>query len=221
MKHTLLISLFAFSLINFSAEAQGNITRLELPRELVRNFQMGNNKLPTDLQGSPYLSEAFVPGLVKVNDNTYNAVLRYNAYLDEIQMKNEQNQDIALLKRDYITANFGGKDFAIVTLPDNKQGYVMRLAKGDISLYKRYVKEFVPEQEATSSYGKSKPPRLVDKISYYVKNGDQPIQEIKLRKKDFINTLGEQEVKSYLQENKSKLNTETDAIRLITHLNIS
>ena len=215
MRKTMFISLFVIALTTNPLVGQ----RLELPGELVRNFQMGNNKLPTNLVGSPYLDEAFTPGTVKIKDQTYNALLRYNAYLDEIQTKNEKNEDIALLKRDYITASFGGKDYAIIRFSENKQGYVIHLAKGDINLYKRYTKEFVAEKEATSSYSKSQPPKLIDKITYYIKKGDAPVQEIRLKKKDFINALAGEDVKSYLTENKAKLNKENEAIQLVRYLN--
>ena len=55
---------------------------------------MGNNILPDNIQGSPYLSDEFIPGKVVIkNDKPVMAALRYNAYQDEIQMKDPQNKN--------------------------------------------------------------------------------------------------------------------------------
>ena len=123
------------------------------------------------------------------------------------------------MKRDYITAKFGGKEYSIITMDNNKKGYVINLAKGEINLYKRFTKEFIPEKEATSSYSKPQPPKLEDKISYFIQKGNEPAQEVRLKKKDFLAALADKDVKSYLAENKSKLNKEYEAVQLVHYLN--
>lgn len=210
----LLLSLCTSSL--FYAQVSG--VRTEFPTEMVRNFQMGNNQLPPNLVGTPFLEETFLPGIAQVKDKKYNAVLRYNAYADEIEMKDENNDNIALLKRDYITATFGGNDYEILNM-GGKQGYVIALEKGEYSLFKRHQKEFVPEKEATSSYGSNKPAQLVDDITYYLKIGDEEATEIKLKKNDLAKILGEKQVKEFAKMNKSKLNSEKDVIGLLKTLN--
>ncbi|NKI31858.1 hypothetical protein [Croceivirga thetidis] len=216
MKKSLVLLLALCTSSLFYAQVSG--VRTELPTEMVRNFQMGNNILPTNLVGTPFLDETFSPGIAQVKDKKYNAVLRYNAYADEIEMKDENNESIALLKRDYITASFGGNDYQILTMGD-KKGYVITLEEGAYSLYKRHQKEFIPEKEATSSYGSNKPPQLVDDITYYIKMGDEAATEIKLKKSDLAKFLGEKKVKEYAKMNKSKLNSEQDVIALLKTLN--
>ncbi len=216
MKKSLLLILSLCTASIFYAQTSG--IRTEFPAEMVRNFQMGNNKLPANVKGSPYIHETFLPGTVVIKSQSYNTILRYNAYADEIEMKNERNENIALLKRDYILASFGGEEYTIINLGE-KKGYVLALEKGDISLFKRHTKEFVPEKKATSSYGNGKPAQLVDNISYYLVVGDKPAKQIKLRKNDLIKLIGEKKVKDYSKMSKSKLNSESEIINFIKNLN--
>jgi len=216
MKKSILFLLCICCLPFLSAQTSG--VRLELPTEMVRNFQMGNNKLPSNVKGSPYLNKTFMPGVATIKDQSYTAILRYNAYSDEIEMKDEDNKNISLLKRDYITASFDGNNYEIINL-GNKKGYVIVLEKGHYSLFKRYIKEFIPEKEGATSYNSGKPAQLIDNISYYIKIGDASAKQVKFRKNDLMNLLGEKEVKSYAKMNKSKLNSESEVINFIKKLN--
>jgi len=153
--------------------------------------------------------------------------LRYNAFNDEIEMKEENNQIISLLKRNYIKASLGEKKFGIYSfIKDNvvKQGYFIELTDADTNkaiLLKRHKKVLLKAQEATSSYKKGSPARLIDEESYYLKIDESPAKLIKLNKKSILPFLKtkSKKVNEFISDNKFKLKKETELITLINYYN--
>ncbi len=215
------VALFSVGII----QAQGD-GRLIIPAEYVRQNLMGNNLLPSNIQGSPFLFDEFIPGKVVIkNDKPFMASLRYNAYQDEIQMKDPQNNTIALLKRDYIKVQIRNDRFHVMSfeLADGsaKQGYLISLNEGKVSLFKRYKKIFIEGQEATSSYGSDKPAKLEEEVTYFLKKEDGVARELKLKKKELLNMLSDKEsdLKAYISENKLKLKSAEEVVQLLNYYN--
>ena len=198
-------------------------TRVDLPTEYVRNTTVGNNVLPENVQGSPYLSEGFVNGMVHTDKGKpYAAMLRYNGYSDQIEMK-DMDKTISLLKRDYISATIAGKKYAIKNYKGKdaeKQGYFVVLNEGGFQLLLKQEKEFVDGKEANTSYGNSIPAKFVEKNTYFLKNGDMAAVETKLKKKDILKLLeNRQELLDFVSDNGLKLKTEAEVIKLLNFAN--
>ena len=196
---------------------------LELPSEYINNNTTGGvNTLPPDLEGSPYLKNNFQQGMVHIEDKQpYTAMLRYNAYQDEIQVKDD-NGITSLFLRDYIWVELDGETFRIVdyqTKSGVSKGYFVELNTGNTRLLKRYEKEFREAEAASSSYSQDKPPRFEDRITYYLIEGEGPAQEIKLRKKDILEVLSSEEAASFVKEKKLKLKSEEEVLQLIAAMN--
>ena len=102
-----------------------------------------------------------------------------------------------------------------------KQGYLIALAEGKASLFKRYKKVFIEGQEATSSYGSDKPAKLEEKVTYFLKTEDGVVRELRLKKKELLNMLSDKEgdLKNYISENKLKLKSTDEVIKLINYYN--
>jgi len=194
-----------------------------LPSNYIRDNILGNNDLPVDVQGSPYATENFIIGKVSINKDSFRTLLRYNAYLDEIQVKESEDKIISLLKRDYISAKIGNKTYAIHDFKNGKEdvrrGYFVELNEGATKLILRERKEFVKGKKATSAYKNDTPSRLIDKKTYYIQEGDNPAQLIKLSKKSILPHLSKHktEVSQFISENKLKLKKEENIIKLLDY----
>lgn len=198
-------------------------TSLELPSSYINNNTYGGiNNLPPDIEGSPYLRDEFVKGTVFVeNEKPYAAMMRYNAYQDEIQVQGSDGIS-SLFKRDYIWAEIGGETFRIQTYGDRtgtSKGYFVELNRGNIRLLKRIVREFKEGQPAVSSYSQNTPPRFDEKVTYYLVREKSPAREVRLRKKDILGFLSSKEVETYVKENKLRLNSEKEVIQVLTQIN--
>ena len=196
---------------------------MDLPTEYVRNNTVGNNGLPDGVQGSPYFTEGFVAGKVFTEQNkSYSAMLRYNGYSDQIEMK-EMDKVTSLLKREYITARIGNATYKIEKYKDNdatKQGYFVLLNKGEAQLLLRQQKQFVEGKESSTSYGNKVPPKFVEKKDYYIKLGENEAVPVKLKKKELLKLLGDKKgAQEYVSSEGLKLKTEKEVLQFLNHYN--
>ena len=199
-------------------------TSLDLPTEYLRNNSTGgvNSNLPSNLVGSPYLTDDFRRGMVHMgNETPYPAMMRYNAYQDEIQVQSGEGIS-TLFMRDNIWAELNGETIRIETYEKGSgtaQGYFFELNKGATRLLKKHKRVFMEAVPATSSYTQDKPPSFDDDITYYLAQEGVPAKEIKLKKKDVAEILNSKEAQAYIKENKMKLKSEEEVIELINPLN--
>ena len=199
-------------------------TSLDLPAEYLRNNTAGgvNNNLPANLVGSPYLTDDFKRGMVYMeNETPYPAMMRYNAYQDEIQVQSADGIS-TLFMRDNIWAELNGETIKIETYEKGSgtaQGYFFELNKGATRLLKKHKRVFTEAVPASSSYAQDKPPSFDDDITYYLAQEGVPAKEIKLKKKDIEEILTSKQAQAYIKENKMKLKSEDEVIELINHLN--
>ncbi len=211
--------LAVLSLSNLHAQRN----RLDLPTAYIRNESMGNNQLPPDVEGSPYYDENFRRGRIQIGDTAYAAMLRYNAYTDQIEM-NEMGQVRELLKRDYISAEIGEDRYAIRSYQEQagvKQGYFLILAEGKADLLLRRTKDLMGAREAATPYGKDQPARFNDLSNFYLATNGEPAQRIRLRKKDLKEHLSEDwgALETYEKKNGLDLKTEQGVIQLLSYYN--
>lgn len=217
------LTLIAATLINSSSLFAQNI---ELPTRYVQNTNLGVNNIPENVKGSPYLNEVFSIGTVQIKSNeAYQAPMRYNAFNDEIEMK-DGSQTIALMKRDYIKATINSELFAINSFKENgslKQGYFVELNQGDAQLLHRKKIILKEGREATSSYSNDLPAQFDEQFSYFLKIGEQEALPIKLKAKDILSAFkGDsqyQKLEKYIKENRLKLKEEQEVVQFLNHYN--
>ncbi len=196
---------------------------MELPTSYINNNTYGGvNNLPPNIEGSPYLTDDFVKGTVFIeNEKPYTAMMRYNAYQDEIQVQGSDGIS-SLFKRDYVWAVIGGQTFKIEDYKSRSgttKGYFIEMNQGKVRLLKRIVHIFREGQEASSTYSQDIPPRFDQEVTYYLAREGSPAEEVRLRKKDILNYLGSKEAESFVKENKIRLKTEGEVISLLNHYN--
>ncbi len=214
LKKTLCLALLSVASFGFAQN-------LDLPMDYMQNNVTGKNNLPSNVQGSPFFNDAFLYGTVFVKDDSYNAEMRYNAYLDEVQAKSK-GEVISLLKRDYVKAEIAGQLYVISDYEQNgnkKQGYFVELNAGDTRLLLRQTKKFVEEKKADSSYKSDEPAKFVDEKEYYLAKKDMPATKVRLKKKEILNLLNNDTAKEYVAKNKLKLNKEASIIQFLNYYN--
>jgi len=215
LKKTMYLALFIASTAIY-----GQAVNVDLPMDYMQNNASGKNSIPSNVQGSPYFNEEFLWGTVFIKEEKYNADLRYNAYLDEVQAKSK-GQIIALLKRDYVRAEIGNQFYVIVDYMNNgakKQGYFVELNKGKTRLLKQQRKKFVEGRKAESTYKSDTPAKFIDQEDYFLKIGDQPAVKVKLKKKELLAHLGkEKEMQQYIADNGFKLKKVSEVIQLLNY----
>ncbi len=222
MKKTFLVAIPA-ALLGLNTLAQG-AGRLDLPTVYVQNTVTGSNNMPTNVLGSPYLNEEFQIGTVTIKGSeSYQTYVRYNAFNDEIEMRNG-NTTSAVMKRNYITVNLAGEVFSIHPYDADgalKQGYFNALNKGSMQLLRRRTVELKEGSAASSSYSQDKPPKFELKQSYYLTKDGEKAKMVRLNKKGILNALSDRSTKvnAFVKKNKLKLKSEVEVIKLLDYYN--
>lgn len=202
----------------------GYSQRLDLPGEYIRQKVVGKNKLLSNVLGSPFYSESFSLGTVYTNGGkSFDAYLRYDAYNDEMQMKNNE-EIIALLKLENSKVKLGNELFEVFSFlyNDSEQiGYFIILSQsGNTKLFKHKRKKIVEGFKAQNSYTTDKPPMFKDEISYYIMKGSK-LKSVSLSKRKILELLNDKrkELDNYISEKKLKLRNEDDFIEIVNFYN--
>lgn len=198
---------------------------MDLPGEYIRQKVVGNN-LPDNVKGSPYFNEAFVTGTIFTNDNkSFKALLRYNAYNDEMQMKQNGNI-IALLKFEGSRITLNGETFEVYNYTDksgaNETAYFVNLSKpGKAQLLVHKRKKYVEGTKSETTYGVDAPATFRDEISYFLYKNDE-LNLLKLSKKNILKSLDDKnkELNNHISDNKLKFKKDHEPyIKLIDFYN--
>jgi len=230
--HFILVSFFLFSSVIFGQAAGGGSYVHSEARlnDLIGKIKNDDGEI-VDLKGvngSPYETETFQPGMVsnkKLNDNK-SYYFRYNIYDDTIEMKETQFDEnlYGLIKSLNIYAKIRAKEYHYeIYTEDNKrstdEGYFILISKGEkVDLYLRKTKTFIDAQPAKDAYHQAVKATFKDFEAYYYKTGRVLIL-LPTKKKDILEQLSdhESEIKKYLKEEKINLKDEDDLIKLMNY----
>lgn len=219
MKFKYVITGIALSLA-LCAFAQSQGIRYDVPTAYMQNKRSGNLNIPSDVIGSPYVDENYKLGTVLIKeDESYSAYMRYNAFHDEMEMQ-EGDKAVSLMKRDYVKARLDGKLYIITPFKvdgNRDQGYVVVLKDGPTALYLKQNIILKEGKEATSSYSKAQPPKFERQDFYLLGFGEDTPASIKLNKKSVLNAFSSnrKDVEKFVKDNKLKLKTEEEVLKLL------
>lgn len=199
----------------------------ELSRRAVPSYesQVGIVIEEVPIEGSPYFTELYVVGNTFVNGRNVRLLMRYNAFSDQIEMKDKYQKTFNLLKRKDLEAHFGGKTYRIMDYVENgkeKQGYFNPLNEGYVTLFYKPKKIFVQAEKPESGYDEYSPPTYKDVSSHYLKVGSQEAVEITLNKRQVLKYLRDEhfsEVKQFVSDNDLKLKSEEEVLLLLNFYN--
>lgn len=183
-----------------------------------------------EVKGSPYLYDVFFPARITGSqEKVYN--VRYNAYFDEFEIKNENDQ-INLLNKELqnLRITFSNDQSVFISSSyldqDNQitQGYFVEASPADQEnqLLIKKTKRYSESKPARSSYEKSKPAEFEENNdAYYLRLSDGVAKEIPRNKKDLANMdpKHSEAILSFIKKNRIKTSEREDLVKLVQYLN--
>ena len=181
----------------------------------------------TELIGSPYINKVFM--VARVGNIKGTALMRYNAYNDEMEFINDSNDTLVLLKnKTYENIVFAGRETKYLLVDyTNKDGqsvngYLINLVdKNGYSLYKKQRMNYSPERPAKNTYEKTMSANFsLDKDVFYFKHNEDAIIEFPSNRKGLIKLYPEKKeaIETFIKENKISFGKEEDLIKLVNFL---
>ena len=219
---------------NYSSSGSASFSSAGQLNAVLGPIQDADKKLSfsqEDFQGSPYTTDIFLPTQLFYNDeNMGNMFYRYNAYNEEIEIKqsNLESEGIRALGRDKkISIMVNGKPMSFKTFIDKKgktqNGYLTQLSDGKYSFYKRTDVKYTEGQRAQNSFIQAIPARFSKFTEYYLEiEGINRIDELELSNRKLIKLVPNEKkeaLKVYLKENKIKIKDEQSVFKVLEFLN--
>ncbi len=200
-----------------------------LVHQMNKSIAFGGVQIPvSEIEGSMYYEQEFIKGNLYLGKTLYKSYfLRYNAYLDQFEVKTGQGQlPRSVTKGNTLSFKVGGNTYVLMDFQDSKDqlfsGYLLELVShGKYRLYQEKRKIFQRGKKAQTSYHKTSPHRFVDSQSFYVFSGRGYPKQLKNSNKSLKSLFGSNadKAKRYIRENKIKLNDPADLIQLVEFLN--
>lgn len=230
---------FIFSLISVSAVAQkgnsGVVTGAgDQNNRYLDMFQSFQKKINTaiplnELEGSPYIEEAFRKGQIFEADSSRGQyLLRYNVFNDVMEVLMDDKDIMELKKERDVKVLLSNKRYKIYHYisPEGEpaKGYFEILEDGDrVDFLRKYFRTFEQGERAKTSFHVEKKPRFESNEEYYLyfNNENVPVEIKKLKKKYVTGILEDNgiEVDDYIKEADLDLDEEGDVIKLVQYLN--
>ena len=172
-----------------------------------------------------YLNPNFMVGNIYQDDKLLksNVPMRYNAYADEIEIKNHASEEnySALMKDPSIYVKIEKDIYVFIPYDgsNEKGGYFNILADGkSYDLYKKTTAVFLEPKTANTNYERSTPPSFDKTTKYYlVQNGkflEMPSTKSKVLK---VMDSRKKEIKDYIGDNNLDVDKEQDLIKVFTY----
>lgn len=179
--------------------------------------------------GTPFLKEDFETGSI-LNENSVlvsNVFLRYNAFHDEFQVKqnlNESDDKIqAVRKSTDLLIKMGDEVYTYLLPTDGIGGYFNIVVEGEKkNLFRKYTKKFIEGAQSVNMMTGNHPNRLIDSNSFYVVDSKGKVTELPNSKnKKFQAIAGDKrnELKKYAKSSNLNVNKEEDLIKLVEYYN--
>lgn len=143
------------------------------------------------VKGTPNLNEGYTLGTTTIQGNFgFEAQMRYSAATDVVEFIGSDHKSKELLRRPYITANFGGKGYSILEYYEGdteKLAYFNSLNNGKVQLLFRPKKNLA---NGRYSFVDGQIIRSYEDLSmFYIKNSGKPALNFRLSKKNILNLL--------------------------------
>tara|TARA_R110000850_G_scaffold199977_1_gene326117 strand:+ start:9552 stop:10241 length:690 start_codon:yes stop_codon:yes gene_type:complete len=197
--------------------------------EEILNFTTRAKTINLDnTNGSPFENEEFVLGSILSENNILisNIYLRYNAYQDEFQIKQNPNAGDdkiqAIKKSTEFYVKMGDEIFTYKLPQDGMGGYYNILVEGNkVDLLKKISKKFVEGQKSVTMMTGNHPNRLIDESSYVVAKDDKIIEVTGSKNKILEAIAGDQknELKKYTKSENLNVKKEDEMIKAVNYYN--
>ena len=228
-KILVILSLTLFAMVTFAQQTDLTSINQILQR---KHYDMMSERdlLEEDIEGSPYLTEPYIPSRVFIKDQKepIAAKLRFNAYSEEFEFTQGGHRFVISNMEQIDSIEYQNQDFIYTTYTNesgrSREGFLARLQNGSCPLYKIYSIEFYKAEPPKSGYDKFKPARFESKTSKYcIRLKDDPHPKIikSFRRNKFVEYFGsrKKELKQYVKYENLRLWREEDLMQFITHYN--
>lgn len=177
----------------------------------------------TDVQGSPYLTENWTKGLVKLHTGkTYAEVaLKYDQVADQLLFRGERDEAMSFVDAvEQFSIRVGDEErvFRSGFKPAEKTSastFYQVLYNGKIQLLKRCLKQITEEQAFNSA---TKVKTISENPVYYLASQGQPLK-FKKDKKSVLSVMEDHagEVEKFIASEKINLKSDADVIKLFAY----
>ncbi|MFL5788243.1 MAG: hypothetical protein ACJ748_09325 [Flavisolibacter sp.] len=183
-----------------------------------------------NVRGTRYLTETWAEGsIVPLKGNTIDSLLvMFDKQDHNIYIKKKQSEQIILLEKNQVKSFLINNHFFIAgsLLPGGENDRFYEKIAGldkNISLYKLTITKYIKadktdlERIAKGNFDDE----FKDNIAYYIKNGNQPLQEIRMTEKNIIKALPGQEkkIRAYFDDHYNEELNDQFLIGIINILN--
>lgn len=179
----------------------------------------------SEITGSPYLNNKFVPGVVSYRDTILGEYpLRYNVYAEEFELKKGDTVN-AIAKTSEVKINLNGRKFIFKYYKNknvNEFGYFEIISENEkCTLLKKYRKALTEFKPAVTSFDVDVPARFVDLEDFFILFGNKEITALKPSNKNIVKLFRTKgiDIKPFLRENNLNIKTSTDLIRVVEYCN--
>lgn len=191
-----------------------------------RTGQPLTTKSYTNLEGSPFLVNDWLNGMVKLgNGNTFKDVpLKYNELEDVLCFKSSKGEELmfAVPVQEFTlpvlkNGNLQQRHFRNGYTGGNPKAFYEVLSDGGVQLLKRSSKVIQEDKEYNSATVNQK---IIESIKYYLLVADKMIS-LKKDKKFILNALGnkQEQLEAYITSNNLNLKDDNDLAKLINYYN--
>lgn len=185
---------------------------------------MTSSSVSTEIEGTPYLDDNFVQGIVYHDNTSHKVALRYNANKDVMEYM-EGQMNMSLEPGPKISKVIVGATTYVIRKFDYKKksrwGYLTVLDSGKVTLYAKKVISFHQARKGTA-------PDFRDRLAgydresdiYYYQVGDGELHELESIK-SMIATLPEQqeELAQFAKKEKISASKEQKVVKFVHYIN--
>lgn len=172
------------------------------------------------IKGSPYLTKSTVTGTLVMNDGTSieDVPLKYDTFADEVVATNPDGEDIVLDTRFYkeMVLEIEGEDVYFAKVNPDKPEKFYELLYDDSGL--TFYKDITTKLKEGENKGVAKiKARFRSYTNYYLKQGDDQIAKVNLKKKDILSQFPQLDaiaMEEYCKKKGIKLKKEKDFIAM-------
>lgn len=228
MKKVILYGLLSFSSLSYSQLVINDFVPISGMGQYQRvGLNNSDNLNINDIKGSPYIDKNFKAATIGDNETVYG--IRYNAVLDEMEFRDENDQIYHVNKNannkiiHFVTENIKFVFLKYINI-DNKttEGYLMELHQDRIGFFKREIIVFKNAKAPTSGYGEATPHRFERaNDEYYIKLNNETVIAFPKNKKEYLSLFNDykKELEDYFKKNKVSFKNESDMMSLFMFTN--
>jgi hypothetical protein len=185
----------------------------------IEEFNNGTEKIKySDIKGIPYYYPQFINA--KIGDTKTSAPIRYNSFLDTIEIVNKE--DVYQLPKEESNPSFTfettKEKLVYVKTEDIYSGYFFELNEGKFRILKKIITKYQPATASPNPMIPGNPAIFMPQKPIYFIKGENSFIKIN-NSKELAENFPEKRISEFISKNSIKLSREADLIKLGNFLN--